>query len=412
MRSEVVVVGAGAAGLAAARVLADAGAPVTVLEARSRIGGRVFTLHDPLLPVPVELGAEFVHGMPPEIWNLITAARTPVCDVTGDRWSERDGSLQRMEDIEGGFEDLLNAMEDAPEQAFAEFIGRAALPEEQKRWATAYVEGFNAARSDLIGLRSLAAMDRAAREVDGDRAFRLIGGYDSIIRRLAEGLDIRLNTVVEAIEWAPGRVRIAARGTAAQMEAPRAIVTAPLGVLQAGDIRFLPRPAALDGLSALHMGPAVRLVLRFREAFWEERYQSLGFFHSLERAFPTWWTTLPVRAPVLTAWAAGRAAERFQNQNAEVVAGEAVRALEQLFGKQAKGQLAGWHWHDWQADPFSRGAYSYVGVGGMDAPLHLAEPVDDTLYFAGEATDIEGRWGTVQGAIASGRRAARQILNP
>jgi len=135
--------------------------------------------------------------------------------------------------------------------------------------------------------------------------------------------------------------------------------------------------------------------------------------HSLDPWMPTWWTALPVRAPLLTGWAAGPAAERYTGRGAAFAAEQALAALARVTGApqaDIERLVDRWHWHDWQADPFSRGAYSYVPAGAMDARRALSAPADDTLFFAGEATDLEGHGAMVHGAIASGRRAAAEML--
>jgi monoamine oxidase len=166
-----------------------------------------------------------------------------------------------------------------------------------------------------------------------------------------------------------------------------------------------------------------KIVLRFRERFWEQsvfpiqptgaRLPPPGFLHSRDEYFPTWWTSIPVRAPILTGWAGGPAAERLALRGEEFVVGRALDSLSRLFGLKRERLvelLAAWHTRDWQVDPYARGAYSYIPVGGLDAPRLLAEPVEDTLFFAGEATDVGGQNGTVHGAMASGGRAAGEII--
>ena len=237
-------------------------------------------------------------------------------------------------------------------------------------------------------------------------------------------VELRLETVVRAVRWKRGSVTVEAmaRGKAFRATAPRAIVTLPLGVLQSppgapGAVRFAPALAgkrtALEGLVS---GAVVRMPLLFRTPFWEEleggRYRDVTFFHSPAAAFPTFWTAHPARAPLLVAWAGGPKALRLAGASIRALTREAVASLTSLFGAKARieGRLdAAWA-HDWQQDPYARGAYSYVAVGAHGARKALAAPLQDTLYFAGEATDFEGEHGTVAGALRSGTRAARQVL--
>jgi monoamine oxidase len=159
-------------------------------------------------------------------------------------------------------------------------------------------------------------------------------------------------------------------------------------------------------LERVEVGHVVKIVFRFRERFWDD----FNFVHSDDEYVPTWWSAAPVRAPLLTAWSGGHAADRLLAEGSEAMIGRALDSLAKTFGlsrRRVASLLDATYVHDWQADPFSRGAYSYAGVGGSRAYSELAKPVGNTLFLAGEATSSQT--GTVAGAIASGRRAARQI---
>jgi monoamine oxidase len=163
-------------------------------------------------------------------------------------------------------------------------------------------------------------------------------------------------------------------------------------------------------MGLLEMGNVLRLVLQFREAPWGP---GLGFLHVPGAVLPTWWTAAPVRAPMIVAWAGGPSAERLLRHDRQELAAVALDVLAPAIGveRERLGDLLveAYH-HDWSADPFARGAYSYALVGGADAFTALGQPVEGTLVAAGEATAGDGENGTVQGAIASGERAARAIL--
>jgi monoamine oxidase len=269
--------------------------------------------------------------------------------------------------------------------------------------------------------------------------FRLVNGYDGVVEWLRAKLDpprvtLHLNTVVTAIRWrresVTARVQSPSGHALPSFKARRAIITLPLGVWQAdagaeGGVRFEPelkekRAAA----SRLVMGPVSKIVLCFRERFWEQLKRKGGdltqmsFLHALNNSsvacpIAVWWTAQPLKAPVLTGWAGGPAAESLSHRGEGFILERALSSLAQLFGlsrAEVEGQFSAWFTHDWQADPFARGAYSYVSVGGINAPKALAAPVDDTLFFAGEATDFTGQSGLVHGALATGRRAAAEVL--
>jgi monoamine oxidase len=430
--ADVIVVGGGVAGLAAARKLTLAKLRVTLLEARNRLGGRVHTLFDPDWPLPIERGAEFIHGCPPETWDILPAAKLVAYDIQGEHWRKVDGRVERADDQWEQIQAVLDRLDvvRAEDISFSAFLEAHCqdLPPEAKLLASRYVEGFNAADQTLISAQSLREAERASRQIEGDRLFRVVSGYGRVVDCLLAGvdetlLDLHLGTVVSAIAWQPGQVQVEAHSLpGAPLEpchAARALVTLPLGVLQLppgtlGAVRFSPElPGKQQAMSHLTMGPVVKLVLRFDEAFWEHGELSEGcFLHLPDEPFPTWWTTLPLRAPILTAWTGGPAADRLSHRGDLEILDQGMGTLSRFLGmprQQLDARLQAWHVCNWQADPFSRGAYSYVPVGGMGAVAELAKPVQGTLYFAGEATQ-EGFSGTVASAIASGYRAAAEVL--
>ena len=422
-----VIVGAGMAGLSAARQLSTAGLKLAVIEARERIGGRVFTLRDPLAPIPIELGSEFVHGEPPELFADMGAAGLTTAQVMGDHLCFRSGSIAPCKEWMDKVFDVLESMSatKGQDRSFQSFIEESDCDDETRARAVSFVEGFNAADRYRVGVHSLVRQQKAGDAINGDRTYRVLDGYDVIPHFLLqtsrpEGVSLHLNTVAEGIEWRRGKVQVAVKsrmGPALEpVAAQKAVVTLPLGVLQADTVRFLPEVPGLRGtLDRLAMGKAQRVTLRFREPLWGSRRElsNMSFLHSSDEWFPTWWTTLPVKAPILTGWAGGPKAARLDGHSESFMLERAIGALAGLFGIDAKtilGLLDAWYTHNWQADPFSLGAYSYVPAGSLPAVEKLTEPIEDTLYFAGEATDTEGHWGTVHGAMATGVRAARQIL--
>jgi monoamine oxidase len=438
--TDVIIIGAGAAGLAAAYELCQAGLSVRILEARDRIGGRIHTVHRPDLPMPVELGAEFVHGTPEVLWGLINATALPVYDVTEKHWSLRNGKVAPTGEFWGEMETIMKKLGPAASDSisFNEFLDKH-FPGD--RWKSArqigrmYVEGFHAADANRM---STLALHQAENLDEEERSFRMVRGYDSVIERLRSGLDpqrclIHLNTIVSEVHWEENEVAVHARTSIGHSPAPFtarcAVITIPLGVLHAdegepGAIRFVPElPKQRKAISRLAMGHAARVVLVFHERFWEgiqtgrgksaRDFTDLSFMHTDDESFPTWWTSLPMRAPMLTAWCGGPKAERLAHMGESYVAGRAVESLARILGMkraEIEEQLQQWHYHDWGADPFSRGAYSYMPVGGDGAAKILSRGEKNTIYFAGEGTSPDGDNGTVHGAISSGLRAAWQIV--
>jgi len=440
--TDVLVLGAGAAGLAAARDLSGAGLSVRVLEARDRIGGRIHTIHTPGLPLPVELGADFVHGRHPDLWGIIEAAGLPVYDVTGEPWQSIGGKLTRNNEFSSELAKIIDRMnpKEGEDTSFLEFLEKCCPDEEQqplKKRAIRYVEGFHAAPAGRIGVAGLVKVEDAGDEIDGDDDFRLAGGFDEVVEWLRSGLDprrasVHLNTIVRTIEWSSEGVMVQAVSAAGSdlepFRARYAVVALPLGVLQAepgtsGAIRFAPGLGKKhDAISRLAMGDVVKITLRFRDRFWENEklfadaapqgLDGMSFLLSDDEVMPTWWNWFPVRAPVLTGWVGGPPAGKLLERGEAHVVDEVLAALARVLGLERsyiEERLAGWYMHDWSADPFTRGAYSYIPVGGLDAQKILAEPLEGTLFFAGEALSLQGHIGTVHGAIESGRRVAEEI---
>jgi monoamine oxidase len=439
---DLIVVGAGAAGLSAAAQVARSGFSVHILEARDRIGGRMFTLRDPVWQVPIELGAEFIHGLPAEIWKPLDRHQVEIAEVTGEPWCSAKGRLSRCRFFSSVDSILEKMNKRGTDESFLSSLDRHfpvtanSKRQEAKRRALSYVTGFNAADANRVGLHWLVESMRAEEKIEGDRAFRAKNGYNDLLNILRQelietGTTVQTEKVVDSIAWAKGQVEVMAHrdGKSFKLSARRVLVTLPLGVLQAstqdlGAVRFVPPlpRKKVDALSRLAMGKVMRVTLRFRSRFWEAirpvagRRKTLSdmiYLFSQDDWFPTWWTKMPDGAPIITGWAPALCAERLSGKSSSFVIEQALRTLGAAL-KTESGKLESLidaaYFHDWQNDPFSRGAYSYGMVGSEGAQRKLAISLENTVFFAGEATDTTGHNGTVHGAIASGHRAASQIL--
>lgn len=436
----IIVIGAGVAGLAAARDLVRAGEEVRVLEARDRIGGRILTERSASSRLPIELGAEFLHGEAKEVAEVAREAGVLLCDVRGDRWRVDGKRLTNVDDFWGDVEAVLGKLRNdrEPDRSFQDFLDSGPGGPKLARaraLAREYVAGFHAADPALISERALAD-GGAPEEPAEERTARVLDGYDAVPRWLARELDGTIETgiVVRAVRWRRGAVTVDAverqGGKPRRYEGRALVVTVPLGVLIAsggdGAITFDPEPRShLLAARKLAMGDARRIILAFDEPIWEQVSKSrlpkgaeismMSFLHGDDPSFPVWWTMMPVRAPLLVGWAGGLRATSMIGSSLEELVERAAGALARSFG-MTKRHVAGaitraWS-YDWGNDPFARGAYSYSMVGGSDAAKTLSRAVEDTLLFAGEACDAGGRNGTVHGAIASGVRAAKQIVRP
>ena len=415
---DALIIGGGIAGLTAARHLTEAGLRVTLLEARDRLGGRIYT-HS-TTAFPVELGAEFVHGRPDEILSLAAEGATPIVPVQGHfrrklngEWADAGHLLEKIDKL------FAKLPSKEPDESFQYYLDRSGEDDEVKLQALRYVGGFHAADPSLISARSIRRDSEAEEAIKGDHQYRIASGYESLVQTAADRIDrtrcdIVMNTPVKEIVWRQGQA--IARSGSTEYLASRVIVTLPLGVLKSGSVAFSPAlREKQNAIGFLEMGPVIRVSLCFQEKFWEHdpTMADLSFLFTDDPQFPTWWTSNPLPSPILTGWAAGPNAKAHSGRSKDQIVARAVQSLARIMEisqSDLEKQMTGSFTHDWQADPFSRGAYSYAAVGGMDAAAKLAEPVANTLYFAGEATNSYGYNGTVHGAIATGLRAANELL--
>jgi monoamine oxidase len=431
--AEGVVLGAGIAGLASAVELARHAVDVVVLEARKRIGGRIWTSHETQSPLPVEIGAEFVHGDAPALARFASEHGVALFDVAPSHWRRAHGVLARdpgyQKMLDGSLDRAGKVARGGRDRSFADALREAKVGEPARSHALAYVEGFNAADAQRISAQSLAGQD-----LGQDRVRRVLAGYDAIVDRLAQELPsgaVRLETVAREVRWRAARADVVCGLPAAPstLRARRVIVAVPLSTWnvrdgEPGALSFdPPLPAKERAAAKIATGNVIKLTMQFRSAFWQDsravrvrkRDDStrLGFLHAIDAELPTWWTPYPVQANVLVGWAGGPKADELAASSESELTERALVSLARALGvatEFVRSQFKTLWWHDWRRDPFARGAYTYPLVGGAHAANALAAPVDGTLFFAGEATCEPPDNGTAHGAFDSGQRAAKEVL--
>jgi len=415
--SDVIVIGAGMAGVTAARELAASGLSVLILEARRRVGGRILSVRD-LCEQPVEAGAEFVHGDRAATWTEIKRLGLE---------TRNSPMILRSAFNLGGATRWLPWLLLHPETwscaGMRRGIARAQPPD---RSARHYIEerGYRGrarlltemtflqhlpAGGDEVGV--LGFVDDGVLDLQGRTNYRVLEGYDSLPRAMADGLDVRLGAVVETVCWDDASVRVRL-GDGAEHEARAGISTLPVGVLQSGSVRFAPAlpPAKQQALSHLYMGPIVKLLLRFDERFWPRWMEKVECATGPVNLY--WCVFRGVRgAPaVLTAYAIGPRGAALAQASEEAATDIVVEDLARLFpGTDPRRALMSCRHIDWVHDPFSRGGYTVVGVGGRGAREALRAADTGALFWAGSSTESRPVSETVETAYLSGLRAAAEV---
>jgi len=413
---DVVVVGAGVAGVSAARALAQHGFTVAVVEARDRIGGRVYSVRD-FCGAPVEGGAEFIHTGDAEIWPEVRAAGLAVraCPLARNSMFNLGGRTRWLPwilldpGVWPSFPILRHIRRVGPDDLSArEFIerhgfrGRARIMAEMT--LTAHLPG----SIDDVGVRGLIE-DRVL-SLETGSYHRVVDGYDRLPEHMSRGLDIRLGFTIETIRWAGDCVSVV-RSDGRELCARAAVSTLPFGVLKSGAVRFVPGlpESKRSTFAYIEMGPVLKLLLYFREPFWPQWLTNLGCgIGPVTLYWPVFYGTTDKPA-ALTAYCTGPRAARLSKVSEQEAVDVVLADLQRLFPKaEPRRALRAWKRIDWTTDPFACGGYTFLRPGGTGARTRLAASDTGALFWAGAATATPTIADTVQAAYMSGIRAAAE----
>jgi monoamine oxidase len=430
VRADVIVIGAGAAGVFAMRELLRCGLTAICVEARNRIGGRIFTRRS-LARHPIELGAEFVHGESNIVHQLSVEYGLTLVPHVGETYSWFDGQLVPDSELPRPPQMLLHELRRlaerfrragggaAPLPVFlgtpegAEILARSAVT---RRYIEQLIKNDHSVEPTVLTLEGWLEPDVTGFEAN----FHVDQGYSALLHRASEeaSLDIRLNRPVHRIEWEPGSASVFARNLKLQSRA--VLVTLPLGVLQQGDVIFddpLPSSKA-EAIDALRAGKAFKMVTSFRalhrgKSFWPEGMAFLASALDSQLHWPTSLWRRRGRRHLLTHLVVGDAADRFGHHPDPPQA--IINQLVHMFrNERIRDLFVRAEWRVWHDDPYSRSGYSVLPDDTFpDAREALGKPVADTLFFAGEAVGVKDKPGnvaSVHGAIESGIQAARDLI--
>ena len=420
----IIIIGAGAAGLYAARELSEDGSKITLLEASNRIGGRIHTIFDSTYDKEIELGAEFIHGDLKITLGLLKKYALSFHSIEGEIWRFEKGKRLETDDQTGDeygsdLEEKLSCLKhDIPVNEFLELNFSGPKYEKLRNKVHGFVEGYAAADTTKA---STFAFRTEWRESDLNAQYRIDGGYGTLMKKLYDdcinnGADVVFNSIVKEVIWKKGSVEIIT-GEGKVYRGEKVITTVPLNLLKQGRVKFCPEITEKNSaLEKLECGGVIKFLLQFDKPFWNDKNLlktqnsdrgELMFIFS-DAPIGTWWTQAPEGSALLTGYLSGPKADALKGKDDKELFILAMKSLQEIFQGKAPAPRT-WRIANWITSPFSSGAYSYRTVNDTEYRTILSTPTEETLYFAGEALSTGKSIGTVEAAFETAKNCVRMI---
>ncbi len=423
-KTEIVIIGAGASGLMAARELSKTGKKVIILEARDRIGGRILPLVEEDFGYPAQGGAEFVHGAAPITKELIQeAGLTFISEADdGEVWATRNGPLALHQSFIAGNDILKEKLDTLKNDiSIAEFLDSHFSAKEHadlRNSILKMVEGYEAADPRRVSTLMLKSdwFGKFGKKYHADGWIK--EGYGSLLNFLKKecaqnNVEIVYNAPVTSIDFTSQKVLVKTTNT--MYEADKVIVTVPLPILKT--IAFIPEiPEKILLIPKIGFGSAIKLLIKFKTQWWKHATAndlSKLSFALCNDDFTAWWTQYPIETNVMVGWMAGPNADKNKGLSEQELLDLGILALTNMFSVDKNyliKEIETFKVINWSKDPYARGAYSYTAMDTVDSCERLAEPIDSKIFFAGEALYSGEETATVEGALGSGKEVAAKIL--
>src|SRR5688572_2184718 len=416
MKYDVIIIGAGSAGLMAMKELLETGYRVCLIEAASSAGGRIATIKKKGFYMPVETGAEFIHGKLPLTIKILKQANIDYEAVTGKMIRVLNGKWYQEEEQTKHWDELMRKLrkqkKDVTIRAFLDdhFLNHGY--EDLRKAVQGFAEGF-----DLADITKASVLPLRKEWAQADQTqYRIPGGYSQLTdwllgNCLALKGKIYFNCFAKTVEYKKGNVAVTTSNSK-KFEAAKLIITASIGMLQSGMIEFNPGLGAhQEAIRQIGFGSVTKMQLLFKTPFWKEKTDEIGFLIT-DESIPTWWTQLPVENNLLTGWLGGPKAGLKANNNDRTLLRNALLSLSSVFHLPHEAltkELFHYKIRRWHNDPFTLGGYSYSTLFSEKAVEILSEPIAESIFFAGEAIYSGESRGTVEAALQSGLDSAKKI---